>query len=689
VEKIKATENLLNEVFKSPALDAMDHVLQLILPNISFREFDKYDVEALKANMNYLYEQISIEHEQSDFRRLHYSHALNSNVLEYSMDNEIKIIFQYPQIASIIQETFYHTLAPTKSKLTFGSKNEFYYYGRSPLFDPLNELIVYITAFNEMEGYQKNYMFEVLDTLYNMRYNPSAVFMLEAVSRITVLCLITKILILSKGSGILMGGDSVSIARGYVIAFVFSHFLHECGELISCNWNLYEYFDDWNKLDTVSSILLIMWLSLDRNYVSSPGPGVGAHTVLCLAAIPIALGLLRFISINKSVGQLLIMIREMSSDVLSFFVLYVVCTVGFAITLAGLYNSNFDQSDDDIVANSFNFLPYSFLSLYSATLGNFQFPFEVGGVNSSNNLIETILLIIYLLGSTVMLLNLLIARMSNTHQKINDNSMREWTYLFAKNCKQFSLLKELPAISMLPAPFNIITIAVLPIHEVLIWSTNAKKDNDNDDESYGVSIAGTVADKFYLIIGEFLSIIYFSYVIIKRSPFVWKKIGKGKNFMHLLYLILFPIWLPVFVLIHLIKRFIETGYVEIHKDGTFLGLEAQLLKKDNTTSTPADDILNPLLIDQKFSKTSKDAVKITRIGETNEKKEYINKVRKLFNDKDVERILKSLHVKKSEDNLKDYIDQKFCDLENSLKRQLQFIVDTRASQNVNQQSIDS
>jgi hypothetical protein len=139
----------------------------------------------------------------------------------------------------------------------------------------------------------------------------------------------------------------------------------------------------------------------------------------------------------------------------------------------------------------------------------------------------------------------------------------------------------------------------------------------------------------------------------------------------------------------LIKRFIETGYVEIHKDGTFLGLEAQLLKKDNTTSTPADDILNPLLIDQKFSKTSKDAVKITRIGETNEKKEYINKVRKLFNDKDVERILKSLHVKKSEDNLKDYIDQKFRDLENSLKRQLQFIVDTRASQNVNQQSIDS
>jgi len=677
VEKIKATENLLTEVFKCQSLDAMDYVLQLILPTISFREYDKYDLEALKKGANFLYEQISIDHEQSDFRRLHYSHALNSNVLEYSMSNEIKIIFQYPQIASIIQETFFHTLAPSKSKLTFGAKNEFYYYGRSPLFEPLNDLVVYMTAFNEMEGYQKNRLFASFDTLLNLRYNPSAVFILDAVSRIIVLSLIAKILILSHGS-IISVNDSVSIARGYVMVFVFSHFLHECGELISCDWNLSEYFDDWNKLDTLSSILLIVWLSLDRNYVHT-ADGNGAHTVLCISAIPIALGLLRFISTNKNVGQLLIMIREMSSDVLSFFVLYVVCTVGFAITLAGLYNTNIDNNNDDSVAMSFNFLPYSFLSLYSATLGNFQFPFQMDSINSSRNTIETLLLVIYLLGSTVMLLNLLIARMSNTHQKINDNSMREWTFLFAKNCKQFTLLKETSPLSMLPAPFNVLTIAVLPIHEAFIWFTNSKSNNNNDDDYDGLSIAGTIADKFYLIIGEALSLLYFSFIIIKRSPIVLKKIRKEKNYLYLFYLLSFPIWLPVFVLIHLVKRFIEIGYVQIHRDGTFLGLESQLLKTKNNINTPDEDVLNPLINSQKFDKSNnKDSFKITRIGETNEK-EYINKVRELFNNKDIERILKTLHVKKSEDNLKDYIDLKFTELEYSIARMLQSILDNNNS----------
>ena len=469
------------------------------------------------------------------------------------------------------------------------------------------------------------------------------------------------------------------------MVFVFSHFLHECGELISCDWNLHEYFDDWNKLDTLSSILLIIWLSLDRtldrNYVHTDD-GNGAHTVLCISAIPIALGLLRFISTNKNVGQLLIMIREMSSDVLSFFVLYVVCTVGFAITLAGLYNTNIGNNNDDSVAIQFNYLPYSFLSLYSATLGNFQFPFQMDSINSSRNTIETLLLIIYLLGSTVMLLNLLIARMSNTHQKINDNSMREWTFLFAKNCKQFTLLKETSPLSMLPAPFNVLTIAVLPIHEAFIWFTNSKSNNNNDDDYDGLSIAGTIADKFYLIIGEALSLLYFSFIIIKRSHIVLKKIRKEKNYLYLFYLLSFPIWLPVFVLIHLVKRFIEIGYVQIHKDGTFLGLEPQLLKTKNNINTLDEDVLNPLINSQKFDKSNnnKDSFKITRIGETNEK-EYVNKIRELFNDKDIERILKTLHVKKSEDNLKDYIDQKFTELEYSIVRRLQFILDNNNNNN--------
>ena len=82
------------------------------------------------------------------------------------------------------------------------------------------------------------------------------------------------------------------------------------------------------------------------------------------------------------------------------------------------------------------------MSLFAATLGSFElFSFE--NSNNSNGSFESYgsytpvyskvialagnaLLILYLLGATVMLLNLLIARMSNTHNRIDGKSLQEW-----------------------------------------------------------------------------------------------------------------------------------------------------------------------------------------------------------------------------------------------------------------------
>lgn len=80
------------------------------------------------------------------------------------------------------------------------------------------------------------------------------------------------------------------------------------------------------------------------------------------------------------------------------------------------------------------------MSLFAATLGSFElFAYEKNSNNSitqngsfaevESKVIATTgnaLLILYLLGATVMLLNLLIARMSNTHNRIDGKSLQEW-----------------------------------------------------------------------------------------------------------------------------------------------------------------------------------------------------------------------------------------------------------------------
>lgn len=147
------------------------------------------------------------------------------------------------------------------------------------------------------------------------------------------------------------------------------------------------------------------------------------HCFLPLSAVPLSLGLLQSVSVNKSIGQLIIMIKAMVWDLFSMFILFIICTYGFAVTLSGILPNKYIYSS----------LVYSFLSLFSATLGDFQifYPNSVDGDDDGSEhfqleYIGNILLVIYLLFSSVMLLNLLIARMANTHNKIDGKSTQEW-----------------------------------------------------------------------------------------------------------------------------------------------------------------------------------------------------------------------------------------------------------------------
>ena len=120
---------------------------------------------------------------------------------------------------------------------------------------------------------------------------------------------------------------------------------------------------------------------------------------LCLSSIPLSLALLQSFSVNKAIGQLIIMIIAMTSDVMSFFIVYVVCTVGFTVTLTGLSNVITANTDDDVNHSygGYSSLWGSFLGLYSSTLGSFDIltvePTQI-------KTLFTVLSMIYLLASS-------------------------------------------------------------------------------------------------------------------------------------------------------------------------------------------------------------------------------------------------------------------------------------------------
>lgn len=205
--------------------------------------------------------------------------------------------------------------------------------------------------------------------------------------------------------------------------------------------------DDWNYLDVVSSLLSVLWLGL--RFSTDYGQFATARVVLSLLAIPSTIGLLRFLSINRTLGELVIIIKAMFADLFVFLSVYVVMISGFGIAFQGIF------ADVDTFRNPSN----TFLSLFSGTLSNFDFSiFDTGGDTRVTGTIGILLTIVFVVMTSILLVNLLIARMSNTFQRISDKSRVEWSYDKSLMIMHLLLIREKPVWNILPAPFNLLPI---------------------------------------------------------------------------------------------------------------------------------------------------------------------------------------------------------------------------------------
>eukprot|EP01041_Mallomonas_annulata_P003677 gene3677-7318_t len=241
----------------------------------------------------------------------------------------------------------------------------------------------------------------------------------------------------------------------------------------------------WNRLDFIGLVLLATWsilLAINRHHetallehlkypFSTDDPSETATSyhpdskaLIAVSAIPICIGLMRYLSFHRSLGKQVVMVFKMAMDLSVFGIIIGVSILGFAIAFHGLFgdmqlsNSNSTYSFETVAQTS-RVLFDAFLGQHDMTMFD-DTPYKYTGI---------VLLYVYIVMTMVIMLNLIIARFTATHDEINSISHNIWSLMKARNVQEFLLIKERSPLSMLPPPLNIITTTLAPLHYAVLY----------------------------------------------------------------------------------------------------------------------------------------------------------------------------------------------------------------------------
>ena len=405
------------------------------------------------------------------------SYAFREGPIALSLQTNTTALFSSGQISIFVDNIFYSYL-----RRGLFDKNQ-------PYFKSTIDGVLW-PCFNAVFGYNllKTHDKEILSMSYSkarsnlifFRYNPSMMFFGEGLSRAFTLFLTAAICL--QDAQLIFGGKEY--VEYVLIIMTISSVLAEYGELLSGGVSdnhrfipklfqfRYYFMDTWNQLDFVAYVLLILWCFM---FTSTDETLTDAASIcISISAIFMSFGILRYFTVFESIGKLTIMLFAMGADLTAFAFVFLVCMLGFAITLFGLlHGSNFNDSCEDNPLDQCD--PYfsnkwtTFVTLFSATLGNFDLEL-LNSDSSVRTRIADVVLLLFLVVFTITLLSLIVARMSSSHDKIDKNAFQEWQFSKARFTQDYLLIDEKNPLCMMPAPFNMICVLLLPFHSMELWN---------------------------------------------------------------------------------------------------------------------------------------------------------------------------------------------------------------------------
>lgn len=284
-----------------------------------------------------------------------------------------------------------------------------------------------------------NWIHNLLELSWSPRSCPAVLFFLEGLSKAAALLLIFYVCVREYGHNGSLGYTG-SVAQVWLLIYLCTSILYELGQLRDKNKNsilgkmrMYA-FNPWNALDILTLTLLLLWAFLLRY----PSQYVVGQILLSVSAIPQSVCLLEYLSVIPSVGRLVIMLVAMLEEhLVSFTLLFCFTSFGFAIALWGLFNHSGEAA--------FGTAGYTSTQLFAAALGgqNYlifdHYPVVNGtgwyALEYKNHYLTYTGIVVYMAFSViigVLMINLLIARMTGTHDKIESESQRQWGFLMVR-----------------------------------------------------------------------------------------------------------------------------------------------------------------------------------------------------------------------------------------------------------------
>lgn len=149
--------------------------------------------------------------------------------------------------------------------------------------------------------------------ILDLRSKPILMFFLEGLSKLVffILCAYISIRLYQDTSNFDQDSPYYPTEKFLILMWV-TFTLHEIGQMYDTNWDYGQYFAwVWNKLDWAMIVLIFIWIVCRKGTETSFLVGKCA---LSLASIPGSLNLLRYLSLHKSSGVLVIMIMRLGFD---------------------------------------------------------------------------------------------------------------------------------------------------------------------------------------------------------------------------------------------------------------------------------------------------------------------------------------------------------------------------------------
>ncbi|KAK6105831.1 Ankyrin repeats (3 copies) family protein [Brugia pahangi] len=201
---------------------------------------------------------------------------------------------------------------------------------------------------------------------------------------------------------------------------------------------------------------------------------------------------LDFLTVHHLFGPWAIIIRDLMYDLLRFLVILLLFIAGFTLHITSIFQPAYQPADADDaqwmrLSSPEQTLEMLFFSLFGLVEPDTMPPLHL--VPDFGKIILKMIFGIYLLVTLIVLINLLIAMMSDTYQRIQAQSDKEWKFGRA------ILIRQMNKRSATPAPINMLTklIVVLKVayrNNLKLCTQKAQQDLRHEENIDAFSMSG-------------------------------------------------------------------------------------------------------------------------------------------------------------------------------------------------------